>query len=405
METKELQSLTPLRGIAAIWVICFHYAVVYFGFRPEQFSWVFNKGYLAVDIFFMLSGFVLSHVYWRTFSPEATGHAKNYWSFIGARIARLYPLHLFNLGLFVVVTLAFSVYAYVSFGKFDSIPVYGARSWTALLANLAMLQGLKARELAWNFPAWSISVEFFAYFLFPLALPFVARASGPGKLFLAGLALLALCLFAYLGNGDFNQWDGPITLLRCLPEFVFGALLYAGFREKLWPDWFKRDYAIIAILLGVLALLHFGISDFIIVVGFPAVILSAVMNAGRMAPILNAAPLVWLGNISYSLYLAHGFVQFLTTKSLESYGVENAASLSLINSVWLLLAMLGATVLIATFTYREVEIAGRSRLRKLFQPRSEQAPPRNATRARPALDIPAPSYASMRSEARQLRAS
>jgi peptidoglycan/LPS O-acetylase OafA/YrhL len=64
METQEIQSLTPLRGIAAIWVICFHYAVVYFAFRPEQFSWVFNKGYLAVDIFFMLSGFVLSHVYW-----------------------------------------------------------------------------------------------------------------------------------------------------------------------------------------------------------------------------------------------------------------------------------------------------------------------------------------------------
>jgi peptidoglycan/LPS O-acetylase OafA/YrhL len=391
METKELQSLTPLRGIAAIWVICFHYAVVYFAFRPEQFSWVFNKGYLAVDIFFMLSGFVLSHVYWRAFSSEATGHAKNYWSFIGARIARLYPLHLFNLCQFLVVTLAFSLYAYSFAGKFDSIPVYGARSWTALLANLVMLQGVKARELAWNFPAWSISVEFFAYFLFPLALPFVARAKGLGKLLWAGLALSALCLFAYLGNGDFNQWDGPITLLRCLPEFVFGALLYAGFREKLWPNWFKSDTAIVTIIFGVLVLLHFGIPDLIIVVGFPAVILSAVMNAGRMAPILNAAPLVWFGNISYSLYLAHGFVQFLTTKLLQSYGVENAANLSWMNSVWLLFAMLGATVLIASFTYREIEIAGRSRLRKLFLARSERSPQQNRSRASAALNIPATS--------------
>jgi peptidoglycan/LPS O-acetylase OafA/YrhL len=389
METQEIQSLTPLRGIAAIWVICFHYAVVYFAFHPEQFSCVLNKGYLAVDMFFMLSGFVLSHVYWRTFTSDAADHAKSYWSFIGARIARLYPLHLFNLCQFVVATLAFGFYAYSSAGMFNSIPVYGARSLTALLANVAMLQGLKARELAWNFPAWSISVEFLAYFLFPLALPFVAQANGSRKLLLAGMALSALCLFAYVGDGDFNQWDGPITWLRCLPEFILGALLYAGFRESLWPSWFKSDYAIITIVVGVLALLHFGIPDLVIVVGFPALILSAVMNAGRVTPILNAAPLVWLGDVSYSLYLAHGFVQFLTTKILVSAGVQKAADLSYTRSVWLLLAMFAATLLMAAFTYREVEVVGRSRLRKLLRWRSERSQRQNSTIAPSGLNTPA----------------
>ena len=90
METREIQSLTPLRGIAAIWVICFHYGVVYFSFHPERFTFVLNKGYLAVDMFFMLSGFVLSHVYWRTFTSDtADGHAKSYWSFIGGPTASL----------------------------------------------------------------------------------------------------------------------------------------------------------------------------------------------------------------------------------------------------------------------------------------------------------------------------
>jgi peptidoglycan/LPS O-acetylase OafA/YrhL len=390
METQEIQSLTPLRGIAAIWVICFHYGVVYFSFHPEQFSCVLNKGYLAVDMFFMLSGFVLSHVYWHTFTSNAADHAKSYWSFIGARIARLYPLHLFNLCQFLVATLAFGFYEYSSAGMFTSIPVYGARSLTALLANVAMLQGLKARELAWNFPAWSISVEFLAYFLFPLALPFVAQANGSGKLLLAGVALSALCLFAYVCGGDFNQWDGPITLLRCLPEFILGALLYAEFRESIWPAWFKSDYAIITIVFGVLALLHFGIPDLIVVVGFPALILSAVMNAGRVTSILNAAPLVWLGDISYSLYLAHGFVQFLTTKILVSAGVQKAADLSYTRSVWLLLAMLAATLLMAAFTYREVEIVGRSRLRKLLRPRSERSPQQIRAIAPSGLNMPSP---------------
>src|SRR6202051_1939438 len=166
METQEIQSLTPLRGIAATWVICFHYAVVYFAFRPERFSWVFNKGYLAVDMFFMLSGFVLSHVYWRTFTSYVADHARNYWSFIGARIARLYPLHLFNLCQFVVATLAFAFYEYSSAGKFNAIPAYGARSLTALLANVAMLQGLKAPETALEFPSCGVCVGFFVCFFF-----------------------------------------------------------------------------------------------------------------------------------------------------------------------------------------------------------------------------------------------
>ena len=388
METQEIQSLTPLRGIAAIWVICFHYVVVYFGFHPEKYSGVLNKGYLAVDMFFMLSGFVLSHVYWRTFASDQADVGRNYWSFIGARIARLYPLHLFNLGQFVVAALSFSLYEYSSVGKFNSIPIYGARSLTALLANAAMLQGLKARELAWNFPAWSISVEFLAYFFFPLVLPFIAQANGPRKLFLAGLALSALGLFAYLGGGDFNQWDGPITLLRCLPEFIVGALLYAAFRQSRSPDWFKSDYTVTSIIFAVLVFLHFDVPDLIIVMAFPAVILSAVINSGRVAPILNTVPLVWLGNISYSLYLTHGFVQFLTTKLLVSSGVQKATELSYTSSVCLLLVMLGATLLMATFTYREVEIVGRSRLRKLLQARSERSLQQNRTTARARLNMP-----------------
>ena len=132
MATQELQSLTPLRGIAAIWVICFHYVVVYFSaFHPEQISSVLNKGYLAVDMFFMLSGFVLSHVYWGTFTSE-TADAGCYWKFMGARVARLYPLHLFNLCQFLVATLAFAFYQYGSAGEFNAIPIHGARSLPAL---------------------------------------------------------------------------------------------------------------------------------------------------------------------------------------------------------------------------------------------------------------------------------
>lgn len=380
MTTRELQSLTPLRGIAAVWVICFHFVVVYFAFRPEQFSWVFNKGYLAVDMFFMLSGFVLSHVYWRAFAADASAQAGKYWSFMGARVARLYPLHLFNLCQFVLATLAFRFWQDGSAGKLSSIPVEGPRSLTALVANVAMLQGIKASELAWNYPAWSISVEFFAYFLFPLGLPMMARADARTRSLLAAGAVSALGLFAYLAGGDFNQWDGPITLLRCLPEFVLGALLYAGFRASLWPDWFSRDGTVAAVAAGLLVLLHFGAPDILVVAAFPAVILTAVMNAGRVAPVLNAGPLVWLGEISYSLYLAHGFVQFLTTKLLAGAGVPDPAELPYASAAWMLLAMLGATLLMAAFTHRRIEIAGRARLRRILAAPGDRSPRQPASR-------------------------
>ena len=382
MPKQELQSLTPLRGIAAIWVICFHYGVVYFAFHPEQFSCIFNKGYLAVDMFFMLSGFVLSHVYWKTFASDDALQGKDYWSFISARIARLYPLHLVNLSLFLIATLGFCICGYIASGKFDPIPLHGARSLTALVANVLMLQGLNAKELVWNYPAWSISIEFLAYFLFPLALPLIAQAGSRKRLILFAMAVSSLCLFAYLGHGDFNQWNGPITLLRCLPEFIVGALLYAGFRDSSWPDWLRRDEAIAAVLCGTLLLLHFGVSDPIIVAAFPLVILAAVMNGGRVAPMLNCVPLVWLGDISYSLYLAHGFVQFVTTKLLASANAQNPADLSSASAVGLLVAMAGATLLMAAFTYREVEVVGRSRLRQLLRPQGERSPVKGARKSR-----------------------
>jgi peptidoglycan/LPS O-acetylase OafA/YrhL len=66
--------------------------------EPGRYSHLLDKGYLAVDMFFMLSGFVMTHVYWRAFVKEGGNH---YWAFLSARIARLYPLHHFVLFLFI----------------------------------------------------------------------------------------------------------------------------------------------------------------------------------------------------------------------------------------------------------------------------------------------------------------
>lgn len=362
----QLPSLTALRGLAAFWVVLYHYSVQCFpNLDAAHYTHLIGKGYLAVDMFFMLSGFVMTHVYHRTFS-DSKSIKLHYRSFMVARVARLYPLHIFILLLFVATALASRLMAESATGLFQGIPLNGPESVTALVANVFMLQGLEAGTLSWNYPAWSISVEFMAYLAFPLALPIVWRASNAWKFVLALVLLAALAWLAYLKNGNFDQWDGPIALLRCLPEFLLGTLLYFAFRSSGENSCFKRDVAAFGIGAATIMCLHFGAPDLLIVALFAALIPIAVINTGRFAKITNVAPLIWLGDISYSLYLIHGFVKFVAAKLLGAFGGQLNSDLSSGASLALMVVMIAVCFLSATATYSSLEVAWRRYIRDLF---------------------------------------
>jgi peptidoglycan/LPS O-acetylase OafA/YrhL len=360
----QLPSLTSLRGVAALWVVLFHYSVVYFpNLDSSGFSGLIGKGYLAVDMFFTLSGFVMTHVYYRAFLQSIGG---NYRDFLVARIARLYPLHVLVLTLFVVAALAARLTEYAATGAFHSIPLTGPRSFAAFVANLFMLQGLDAGQLSWNYPAWSISVEFIAYLAFPFALPSIWRAPAGIKLALTALPIAALALFAYSAGGDFNQWDGPETLLRCLPEFMLGTLLYCAFRSQALGRFLDGGAIVAGIIAATLLSLHFAAPDLVSVLLFAVLILAAVVNTGRFAKAANVAPLIWLGDISYSIYLIHGLVQFAVTQVLRVDGITSREDLSIGVSAVLMIVMLAICLLSATATYYRVETVARRYLRALL---------------------------------------
>src|SRR5438477_9139741 len=148
-------------------------------FTPERYTGAVYKGYLAVDMFFVLSGFVITHAYKESFAQRVTG--RHYSDFLKARVARIYPLHITVLLLFVATATAERAASYALRGSFEPIPLLGERSLGGLLANLVMLQGLWARELSWNDPSWSISLEFLAYLLFPVFFPVLRRAGRAAK--------------------------------------------------------------------------------------------------------------------------------------------------------------------------------------------------------------------------------
>jgi peptidoglycan/LPS O-acetylase OafA/YrhL len=358
---KPLPSLTPLRGIAAFWVVLFHYCWHLPAVHPDRYTGAVYKGYLAVDLFFMLSGFVISHVYHRVFARQVTGG--HYRDFLKARVARIYPLHLMVLLVFVATAIAERAAVYLHSGSFGPIPLVGERSLGAFFANLLMLQGIWARQLSWNDPAWSISLEFLAYLLFPLVFPGLWRARPAAKAGIAAILLVVLGWLAYRTGDDFNQWNGISAIMRCLPEFLIGALLYSAYRGRVLGSVLATDTALLAGMLLLFAMLHFAAPDFSIIPLFALILLTAVANKGRLGPLLNSAPLLWLGNISYSLYLIHWFVLFVTTEAMRAGPGADFAKLPVNLSLALIIGMLAASLVLATISYRFVEVAGRRWLR------------------------------------------
>ena len=227
-------------------------------------------------------------------------------------------------------------------------------------------------KLSWNYPSWSISVEFMAYLLFPLALPVIWRASDKAKIAITLFLVALLALLAFLTKGNFDQWDGPITLLRCLPEFSLGTLLYCAFRAAPQGSFLGRDAMILGVLLIIVSCLHVGAPDLLIACLFAVLVLTAVLNTGSFSALANLSPLIWLGDISYSLYLVHGFVQFLTTKLLHHFGTQDHADLSIYSSFVLIILMIAVSVAVAHLTYFGIEIGCRQYLRNFFGVRQKK---------------------------------
>ena len=359
---EQLASLTPLRGLAALWVVIFHFCWYFPAVHPERYTGAVYKGYLAVDMFFVLSGFVITHVYKESFARRVTG--RHYRDFLKARVARIYPLHITVLLLFVAAATAERAASYALRGSFEPMPLLGERSVGAFFANLVMLQGLWARELSWNDPAWSISLEFLAYLLFPLFFPMLWRAGPAAKAGLGGLLLVALGWLAYRTGGYFNQWNGTYAILRCLPEFLAGMLLYSAYQSGIFASLLGADAALAVVVLLLAALLHVGAPDLAIIPLFPLLILAAVRNTGRFSPLLNSPPLMWLGDISYSLYLLHWFVLFVTTEIGRRLPGLDFAKLPLAPSLALIAALIAVSLVLATLSFRFIEVTGRRWLRQ-----------------------------------------
>ncbi|QDM40362.1 acyltransferase [Altererythrobacter sp. TH136] len=290
--SSELSSLTAARGIAAWWVVVFH---LHFYLPPAPFgalSLVLKSGNLAVDFFFVLSGFVIQ-LSWGRRIGEEEGPMK----FFVARFARIYPLHL-------LLLLAFAVYfsAAVIFGSSTSAadpqPLY-------FLMSLFLVQNWGfAAETSWNVPAWSISAEAGAYLLFPLLLAMLSPGRRPIWLLLLCILFLSLALHGWFRLFDYSFPNdvAQTGLARCIVQFAIGMIVCEVY-ERLSPS--RREGHLLLIISGCLAACWFAFAAPVVPLAWATLILGLACGGAQW---LSFAPLVWIGRISFATYLSHYFV-------------------------------------------------------------------------------------------------
>ena len=341
----DLRPLTALRFMAALWVVFYTFwPNLDVGFLPNLAA----KGYLGVELFFVLSGFILSHVYLHAFAEKRF----SYRGFLWARIARVYPLHLFTL--LGVMALGLGAVA-VGMSIDDSV-----LSWKTLPAHLLMLHawGL-AGEAGWNHPSWSISAEWFAYLAFPLfalaAWPLRKRpwvATAGAAVFLMGL----YAAFERLAGFPLTEATFRWGALRIVPCFAYGCALYLVYRRAPLPRAGLLALSAAVVMVGSASVLAW---DAVTVLAAGLLILALASIPHDRAGWLSSRPAVYLGETSYSVYMVCAPWQILAVNlAARATGAEDKRLHVL---VWLgiILGLIAA----AAATYHLIERPARQALR------------------------------------------
>lgn len=356
---QQIPALFGIRILAAIWVVVEHFRLVMYGLFPEtRGAHLFvEAGYLGVEVFFVLSGFIISHNYAARFREFRW---PSYRRFLINRFARLFPVHLVTLAAVAVMVVGAGALGLklTSDGKYDPL---------SFVMNLLMLQAVPPAE-AWNSPAWSISAEAGAYAAFPLLALAVMRAHSRGGLLTLTAAALGMTIvgqFILEGAGNFSPTSYASIWLRIAGEFAAGCFL--------WRFWFLfvkpgRKYDVLAVVAvaGVLAVLvasgGIGAGNFLALPFIALFVLACSSATGPVKALLSARPMKYGGEISYSLYMVHFLVLMVGGKAIPW---EKFADDGWLVRAGILLAYFAASLVGSAGLYHWVEKPGRQFIIKM----------------------------------------
>lgn len=381
---ERFLALDSIRGLLASTVVLFH-------LPSDGWLWTLRyiqHGYLAVTFFFVLSGFVIGTTYGRRL---AEGFPVG--RFLGLRLGRIYPLHLFMILLLVAYQAA---RLWLHIGVARDIPPFTERFDPRLLPyNFLLLQKFSG-VLSWNDPSWSIGVEWWAYVIFAvIAMRITIRR---GLLVTAGL-MIAPWLWCQLRH--INAGTGWNETFECTMNFGLG-LVVCDLRK--WAPWRHTErigrvigtiLELAAVAIGLWMINHFGGKfSLLIAPTFAFVIAVFSLERGMISRLLVIAPMLLIGELSYSIYMIHHFILDRMVDIVWFYGAAwhlpiratasgrlviagNALACDLLSLVILAL-VIGFSVL----SFRYVERPARLWSRRMLNPNhSEKVTPRDPTAA------------------------
>jgi len=302
---KRFVVLDSWRGIAACLVALFHldaYSHLY-GVPFLRNSWLF------VDFFFVLSGFVIAANYQQRLL-DGFGAGR----FLLLRLGRLYPLHFAMLALFIACELLkvlrrmlipalASVNPIAPFSTPQEAP-------NTILANLLLVQSLHVFDfLTWNVPSWSISTEFYTYVVFAACLIGLRKHAWIALILAMVGGPVLIAALSERNMATVYDWG----IIRCIYGFAAGVLswnIYEKWNERLgkWLSGSIVEWGALGLVVVFVSAAGTTLLSIAAPYVFALVVLVFAFEAGIVSAVLRLRPLVFLGTISYSIYMTHVFI-------------------------------------------------------------------------------------------------
>ncbi|HEY1962009.1 MAG TPA: acyltransferase, partial [Rhizomicrobium sp.] len=318
----EIRALAGARALPPLLLVLYHYHEAH-GYQHLRWFDVFvAKGYLWVEFFFALSGFILVHVY--SVRPRFA-----YLDFLKARLARLYPLHIATLLIMLVMVVLFRWLAtmggYISI--YDLPGYHPYTSFGSFIGNLFLVQAWHLfPRLPWNGVSWFVSVEWFLCLIFPAYLWLARRRVWAGvALIVFGFAVLRLLIKPRIGLDITYDWG----IVRGMADFAIGVGLAIVYRElKPRADALSIYWVSLAQLLAFAALFYaiyntgwsHTVRDYWLLPPLMTIILLLAFDRGIVARFFQSKPLRLLGEWSFAIYMGQTtFLQLLRVAEQRVY--------------------------------------------------------------------------------------
>ncbi len=350
----RIDQITFTRFIAAMAIVFFHFGKPLNIFSNHFIHTLLVQANIGVSYFFILSGFVMMIAYGSKPKIHPISYLQN-------RFARIYPIYL----LAIILSVFYQYYV-------EKKPLVLT---DILLNSLALQSWIPSKAMSVNFPGWSLSVEFLFYAVFPLIFNYLYIKFSLKKLVIPILLfwIFSQILFMWAINSDWQISEVPRETenflfyfpLMHLNQFLLGNLAGLFFIIHLKNKANNYDWAIILLSVILVCALYFKLNEInyhngLLAVFFVPFIILFSLNNGYITRLFSKKIFIYLGEISYGIYILQIPVFMMTKYILLKIGISGDLVIFIIGIMTLLI--------FSAISYQYIEIPLREKIKKLRIP-------------------------------------